>query len=47
MLVPDVADVPAALANLVENHDLVLLLGAGSMDRVASDLRTLSAEQQS
>ena len=47
VLVPDVADVPAALANLVENHDLVLLLGAGSMDRVASDLRTLSAEQQS
>ncbi len=39
VLVPDVDDLPEALANLVRDDDLVLLLGAGSMDRVASALR--------
>lgn len=39
VLVPDVHDVPDALASLVRDDDLVLLLGAGSMDQVASALR--------
>jgi UDP-N-acetylmuramate--alanine ligase len=39
VLVPDVEDLPEALASLVRDDDLVLLLGAGSMDRVASALR--------
>ena len=43
VLVPRVEDVQEALTNLVEEDDLVLLLGAGSMDRVAKDLRALGA----
>jgi UDP-N-acetylmuramate--alanine ligase len=39
VLVPEVEDLPDALASLVRDDDLVLLLGAGSMDRVASALR--------
>jgi len=39
VLVPEVGDLPDALASLVREDDLVLLLGAGNMDRVASDLR--------
>ena len=39
VLVPNIDDVPATLDNLVRNDDMVLLLGAGSMDRVAQALR--------
>lgn len=40
VLVPRVEDLPDALASLVQDDDLVLLLGAGSMDTVARDLRS-------
>ncbi len=39
VLVPAVEDLPAALANLVRDDDMLLLLGAGSMDKVATALR--------
>jgi UDP-N-acetylmuramate--alanine ligase len=39
ILVPDVSEVAPALETLVREGDLVLLLGAGSMDRVAEGLR--------
>ncbi|MEE4174193.1 MAG: UDP-N-acetylmuramate--L-alanine ligase [Xanthomonadales bacterium] len=39
VLVPEVEDLPEALSNLVRDDDLLLLLGAGSMDRVARILR--------
>ncbi len=43
VLVPDVADLPEALVSLVRDDDLLLLLGAGNMDRVAADLRARHA----
>ncbi|MEJ2534448.1 MAG: UDP-N-acetylmuramate--L-alanine ligase, partial [Gammaproteobacteria bacterium] len=39
VLVPSIGDVPEALDSLVRDDDLVLLLGAGSMDQVAQALR--------
>ena len=39
VLVPEVADLTGALAHLVQDGDLVLLLGAGSMDQVAQAMR--------
>ncbi len=43
ILVPEITDLPAALADLVRDDDLVLLLGAGSMDQVAQRLRDTGA----
>lgn len=42
VLVPDIDDLPDAMDALVQNEDMVLLLGAGSMDRVAQALRERS-----
>jgi UDP-N-acetylmuramate--alanine ligase len=45
VLVPLVAELPDTLGDLVQEGDLVLLLGAGSMDQVAQALRERSAAQ--
>lgn len=47
VLVPSVTDLPEALANIVQDDDLVLLLGAGSMDQVANELRQTNVGEQS
>ena len=39
ILVPDISELQQALRDLLMDGDLVLLLGAGSMDQVAQDLR--------
>lgn len=43
ILVPDIRDLAATLDDLARPGDLVLLMGAGSMDRVAADLRARAA----
>jgi len=43
ILVPDIDDLAETLDDLARPGDLVLLLGAGSMDRVAADLRARAA----
>jgi UDP-N-acetylmuramate--alanine ligase len=45
VLVPDINDVAATLDKLVRDNDMVLLLGAGSMDRVAEALRQRGANE--
>ena len=42
LLVPEIGDIPAALGSLVLDDDMVLLLGAGSMDMVAQSFREQS-----
>ena len=44
VLVPDIGDLPDALSSLVRDDDLLLLLGAGSMDSVARALREQAVE---
>ena len=45
VLVPQVAELPEVLGDLVRDGDLVLLLGAGSMDQVAQSLRERAARE--
>jgi len=39
VLIPDVQQLPSALPDLLQDGDLVLLLGAGSIEQVAQELR--------
>ena len=39
VLVPDVTDLTSSLPNLLQDGDLVLLMGAGSIEQVAQELR--------
>ena len=43
VLVPNIDELPDALSSLVRDDDLLLLLGAGSMDKVARSLRKQAA----
>jgi UDP-N-acetylmuramate--alanine ligase len=45
VLVPQVSELTDTLGDLVQEGDLVLLLGAGSMDQVAQALRERAAEE--
>jgi UDP-N-acetylmuramate--alanine ligase len=45
VLVPQVSELPEVLGDLVRDGDLVLLLGAGSMDQVAQSLRERTARE--
>lgn len=46
ILVPDIEALPGALGDLVQEGDLVLLLGAGSMEQVAQNLREQAAARE-
>ena len=46
ILVPDIDSLPSALADLVQDEDMLLLLGAGSMDQVAQRLRDQSPARE-
>jgi UDP-N-acetylmuramate--alanine ligase len=45
VLVPDVDDVLGSLADLLEEGDLLLIMGAGSIERVAQQMREQAQEQ--
>jgi UDP-N-acetylmuramate--alanine ligase len=45
VLVPGVEEVLASLADLLEDGDLLLIMGAGSIEQVAQQMRDQAQEQ--